>query len=1075
MKNSTFPGPAAAAGSVVVKWLLCGWLLLAGAGASAQQTRRVTGSVADDTGSAVVGASVVVQGTQTGTTTDVDGKFALNVPAGGATLSVSFIGYVTQEIPVTAARSEVQVVLASDRIAVDEVVVVGYGEQTRRSITSSVAKLDGESLANIPISSPGEGLKGKIAGLRVTQTNFTPGGGFSYQIRGGSSINGSNSPLVLVDGVERDFSAINPNDIASIDVLKDAASSAIYGAKASNGIILVTTKRGGYNKAPRITFEANWAYQNTETEIDFLNAREYIEVVRTAVAEYLSVPSRVSDALSYLNGRHSAGIGNRPDDKFSTRYYNPETDVLPAGYRTMPDPINPSRTIMYRDTDWQDLLYNGAWWQNYYLGIDGGGERVRYSASLGYTDDEGVALSTGYNRVNFKSNLDAKITKRLTASFGVDFARTNTEAYANQRNTISRALANPPTMNAYYEDGSPVEGYNSSSQTPLFYDKYYDRSNRRNYLSLIGGLKWELVDGLTANVHGSFFHTDAKAKQFIKANVYDATRKSSWSQATTERQKLEAYLSYDKTFAEKHHIAIMGGYSYQKRDYEKVEVAGYGGTSDKVTTLNGASTFDPDDISSSEQAECQIGFFGRLNYDYKGKYLLTATFREDGSSKFARDNRWGFFPGISGGWVLTEEPWLADVRRLDFLKLRASYGSTGNNASVGIYDAYGAYGASYMYNGNAGIKPTDMPNERLQWETSNQLDVGLEAGLFKNRIYLSADFFDKRTRNLLYEQKLPNTTGYSKFWTNLGKVRFWGYEVELTTRNIVKKNFSWDSKLVLSYQQNRVLKLPKNGIAKNRTGGIALGDGTFFGGIAEGEPLNRFYGYVATGIIETEEQAANAYYDALSRLPKVGAKRVGDYEWADRNGDGQITTADQFCLGVTVPPFTGGLNNTFRLKNWTLSIYLDWATGHSIFDESYSRYFYGTFTNNYALAKDVLKCWKQPGDKTKYAKFWANDSNWGNDNYNRRATNTFTYKGDYLCIREITLQYSLPKQLLSKVGLKGVTLTVSGNNLHYFTEAKGISPEMGASTTYEGDETKDNVYYNYPPIRRISFGVRLTF
>ena len=267
MKNSTFPGPAAAAGSVVVKWLLCGWLLLAGAGAFAQQTLRVTGSVADDTGSAVVGASVVVQGTQTGTTTDVDGKFALNVPAGGATLSVSFIGYVTQEIPVTAARSEVQVVLASDRIAVDEVVVVGYGEQTRRSITSSVAKLDGESLANIPISSPGEGLKGKIAGLRVTQTNFTPGGGFSYQIRGGSSINGSNSPLVLVDGVERDFSAINPNDIASIDVLKDAASSAIYGAKASNGIILVTTKRGGYNKAPRITFEANWAYQNTEPEI----------------------------------------------------------------------------------------------------------------------------------------------------------------------------------------------------------------------------------------------------------------------------------------------------------------------------------------------------------------------------------------------------------------------------------------------------------------------------------------------------------------------------------------------------------------------------------------------------------------------------------------------------------------------------------------------------------------------------------------------------------------------------------------------------------------------------------------
>lgn len=531
--------------SVASRCLLCLAFLLAGTSVWAQ-THRLTGRVTDDKDQAVVGASVIVKGTTQGITTDSDGNFTLDLPNGDVTLVVSFIGYRTQEVPVIRSQSRVNVELAPESIAVDEVVVVGYGEQSRRSVTSSIAKLDGEALQNIPISTVGEGLKGKIAGLKVTQTNFSPGGGFSYQIRGGSSINGSNSPLVLVDGVERDFSAINPNDIASIDVLKDAASSAIYGAKASNGIILVTTKRGGYNKAPRITFEANWAWQDTETEIEFLNAREYIEVVRTAVAEYLSIPSRASDALSYLNGAHSAGVGNKPNSIFSTRYYDPETDVLPAGYKTMPDPINPSKTIMYRDTDWQDLLYNGAWWQNYYLGIDGGGERVRYSASLGYTDDEGVALSTGYDRVNFKSNLDAKITKRLTASFGVDFARTNTEAYANQRNTISRALANPPTMNAYYEDGSPVEGYNSSSQTPLFYNKYYDRSNQKNYLSLIGGLKWEIIDGLTANVQGSFFRTDSKTKQFIKANVFDATRKSSWSQTMTERQKLEAYVSYKK-------------------------------------------------------------------------------------------------------------------------------------------------------------------------------------------------------------------------------------------------------------------------------------------------------------------------------------------------------------------------------------------------------------------------------------------------------------------------------------------------------------------------------------------------
>ena len=963
MKNSTTekrPGPARGIGVAARCRLLCLLSLLAPAVLFAQPT-RITGSVANENGEAIAGATIIVRGTQQGTTTDGNGSFALDIPADGATLTVSFIGYATREVAVSSQRTEVRIVLQADMIAVDEVVVVGYGEQLRRTVTSSVAKLDGDALQNLPISNASEGLKGKIAGLRVTQTNFTPGGEFTYQIRGGSSINGTNAPLVLVDGVERDFSAINPNDIASIEVLKDAASSAIYGAKSSNGIILVTTRRGGYNKAPRITFEANWAYQNTETEIEFLNAREYIQVVRSAVAEYLNGPSKgSSEALSYLNGQHSAGIGNKPGGKFSTRYYNPETDVLPAGYQTMPDPVDPSRTIMFRDTDWQDLLYNGAWWQNYYLGIDGGGERVRYSASLGYTNDQGVALSTGYDRMNFKSNLDAKITRRLTASFGVDFARTNTEAYANQRNTISRALANPPTMNAYYDDGSPVEGYNSSSLTPLFYDKYYERSNQKNYLSLIGGLKWEIVDGLTANAHGSFFRTDTKAKQFIKANVYDATRKSSWSQNLTERMKFEAFLSYRKTFAEQHNLSIMGGYSYQRRDYEAVKLAGYGGTSDKVTTINGSASFDADDISTSEQAECQIGFFGRLNYDYKGKYLLTATFREDGSSKFAKSNRWGFFPGISGGWVLTEEPWLDGVRRLDFLKLRASYGSTGNNASVGIYDAYGSYGAGYMYNGNAGIKPSEMPNEKLQWGDLRPAGHRFRGGPVRQPHLRQRRLLRQAHAQPALRAAAPQYDRILEVLDQSGQGAFLGLRggAHHAQHREEELQLGLEARVELPMEQGAQAALQRH--RQEPHGRHRARRRHLLRRHRRGRTLNRFYGYIATGIIETEEQAANAYYDSKSRNPQVGGKRVGDYEWADRNGDGQITDADRFCLGTTVPPFTGGLSNTFRLKNWTLSVYLDWAMGHSIFDESYSRYFYGTFTNNYALAKDVLKAWKNP-------------------------------------------------------------------------------------------------------------------
>lgn len=1055
-----------------LRLLLC-CLLLAGAGMTmAAQTRTLSGRVVDTRGEAVIGAGVIVPGGTAGTVTEVDGSFHLRIPNGDVVVEVSALGYASATLRVDKGQETLLVVLEESALQMDEIIVVGYGEQTRRSITGAVAKLGGESVQDIPISTLGEGLKGKIAGLRVVQTDNTPGGSFSYTVRGGSSINGSNTPLVLVDGVERDFSTLNPNDIASIEVLKDAASSAIYGSRASNGIILVTTKRGGYNRAPRITFETGIAYENTETEIEFLGAEDYIRVTREAVGEYLSVPSLASKAKDYLIGATSAGTGNKPGGMYSTRYFDPETETLPKGYQTMQDPLDPSKTIMFKETDWQHLMYRPAIWQNYYVGVDGGSERIRYKASMGYTSDGGVAISTGYNRASLKTNLDVKVTQKLTANFGVEYARTNTENYANQRNTISRSLANPPTMNAYYDDGTPVEGYNSTSQTPLFYNAYYDRNNIKNYLSLIGGLTWEITPGLKGHLQGSFFHQDAKQTQFIKANVFDASRKSSWSQTMTEREKIDAYLDWKKTLARDHNLSLMAGYSWQNRFYETVSVAGTGGTSDKVTTLNGSSTFDPEDISSSITKEVNIGFFGRLNYDYKGRYLFTGTFREDGSSKFAAAHRWGFFPGASAGWVISEEPWFKSVKAIPFLKVRASYGSTGNSGGVGVYDAYGAYGASYIYNGNAGLKPTDMPNENLMWETTTQLDLGFEAGLFGNRIYISADYYDKMTDHLLYEQNLPNTTGFSKIWTNLGKVRFWGYELELTTHNIQKRDFNWDTKLTLSYNKNVVVKLPDNGIEKGRTNGIALGDGTFFGGIAEGEPLYRFYGPVAIGILQNEDEAANAYYDALSRLPAKGMKRPGDYEWKDRNGDGQITTADQFELGVTVPPLTGGLNNDFRWKNLTVSVYLDWAVGHSIFDDSYSRYFYSTYTCNYALAKEVLKCWKQEGDKTRFAKFTANDSAWGNDNFNRAQTGSFsvfTYKGDYLCLREVSLRYVLPEKLLRKTSVKGLELSLSGNNLYYLTAVKGISPEIGTSSTYSSS------YNNYPPIRRISAGAKLTF
>lgn len=1034
------------------------------------QVRTISGKILDESGQPVIGAAVIAKESGKGAVADIDGLFRIEIATSDKTLVFNSIGYTTVEIGIADAwKDGMTVVLKETAINLDESVVVGYGEFSRRSITSSIAKLNGDELADKTVTSAQEALKGRISGLHLVQTNNTPGGGFSMKIRGGSSINNSNEPLVLVDGVERAMDEINPNDIASIDVLKDAASAAVYGARGSNGVILVTTRKGGYEKAPRITFEATLAYQEPETERDFLNAEEYLSILRPAVQNSPSPSWNVSSG-------HSTSSGNTGKSIYSTRYYN-EGDVLPKGWKTMTDPIDPSKTLMFCDTDWQSLLFKPSMWQNYYVGVDGGGKNVRYNFSLGYLDDDGIGLGTGYSKISAKSNVEAKITKNLTATFNVGYQYTTQDSYASQRNAISRALSATPVQMVYYEDGTPVPGYNEASETPVFYNHYRENTTIRKNLTGSGELKWEILPGWTANLGASYFDMNNKNTTFIKANYNASDRPSYAGINTTERLKADAFTQYKHTFAATHEMSVMLGYSYQSEDYFYLSGFGKGSSSDKLPTL--ASSAETTATSSVTKL-VQMGFFGRANYSYKDKYLLTLVARYDGSSKFLDPNRWGFFPGASAGWVISEEPWLKSVKPVSYLKIRSSYGLTGNN-NVGVNAATGSYAVtSQTYNGNSAIRGNVMPNSNLKWETTKQLDLGFEVGLLDNRIYISADYYDKRTHDLLYSMNLPNTSGYGSVTTNLGVVRFWGYEFELTTKNFDRKDFGWETKFVVSYNRNVVLKLPDNGMDKNRTGTSSYpmysnGDGTYFGGLAEGEPLYRFYGYKAIDIYQTDELAAKAPYDQLARgynykdgTTVAGRKFAGDYAWADRNGDGVITkNQDLFCLGVTEAPLFGSIGNTFRWKNVSLNVYLDYAAGHSINDIGFSRYFYATFSCNYALASAVKDCWKEEGDVTRYAKFWANDSGTGQGNFNR-PSNIFTYKGNYLCVRDVSVSYKLPQSVCRKIGMKGLQLTLAGSNLYYFTAVKGISPEQGTSDTYEN-------YSMYPPTRRISLGAKLTF
>lgn len=682
-----------------------------------------------------------------------------------------------------------------------------------------------------------------------------------------------------------------------------------------------------------------------------------------------------------------------------------------------------------------------------------------------------------FSRLSLRSNIDVNINKHLSLVAGFDYSQTESEEYANQMNVISRGLATPPTQKKYNADGTPTKGYNATSPNPLWYAYYNDQSRTDKRLSAFGKLTYRIMDGLKAEAQLSKYNHHYTQESFQKANEFNGLRPTSASFNELTREKLETYFTYNKTI-DTHSFSVMAGYSYQKDKNKALAAEVDGASSDKVPTLTAGP--NKKNATSSLTEDVTIGYFGRLSYDYKKRYLFSATFREDASSRFASGNQWGFFPGASVGWVISDENFMQGIKNLDNLKLRVSYGQTGNNA-IGLYDAYGLYSTDAKYDGTAGIVTSTMPNLDLTWETSTQLDAGFDLSMFNNRLTVNTDYFDKRTKNLLFSKELPNTSGYSTVQTNVGEVKFYGFDIEIGSTNIQTKNFEWTSKFTWSFVKNKVLKLPDNGRDRNRIGGITLADGTAFGGTAEGESLYRYYGYVVDRILETQEDADNAIYDSKAKGYRhsdgkkvAGRKEVGDYEWKNREGsltkDGKdyIDDQDQFFLGYTVPHSTGGLNNSFTYKNFSLSIFLDWALGHSINNNSEMRYFMNTFANNYTLIDEVKQCWTQPGDKTKYARFTANDPDDGNANFSR-TSNIFNYKGDYLCVREIVFQYNVPTNKIAKFGIQNLTLTLSGNNLHYFTAVKGVSPEVGASTTYNSS------YYNYPPIRKYAVGVKVTF
>ncbi len=1022
----------------------------------------VSGQVtSEDEPAGLPGANVLIKGTTQGAVTDMDGSYSIQVPSSESVLVFSSIGYVSQEVAV-GNRSTIDVQLLPDIASLDEVVVVGYGEQSRKTLTTSISKYNPQELSNIPINTIGDGLKGKISGMRVYSSSGQPGEPPQIRIRGGSSIQKNNSPLVLIDGFARSIADVNPHDIESIEVLKDAAATAIYGARGSNGVVLITTKKGRYNTEPEVTFETNSSHQNIERYYERVNSEQFLTLSRPALAR--------SPNPQWLTTTGFASSTNNDEDSFIGLRYLNAGEIAPDGWKTMPDPLDPSKTLTFVDNNLADVIFNPAWRQHYYLGVTGGSESVRYAGGVGYTNDDGVVFSTGWKRFTARANTDIKVSDRLTVSTNFNYIETHPEQHASQNNAITRQAMGAPTQRLYMDDGTPARGYNSTSTAPLFWDHIYSRDQNVKEFSIGTTLDYSITKNLSATVRGTHYTSISQFDGFEKANVFNTLRPASSSFNESVIDEFEALLNYGVSLGN-HNFSALGGVSYRGLKNKSLTAAAQGAVSDKVETLNVAP--EKTDASTSLSEEVLVGMFGRIMYDYRQKYLFSFSIRRDGSSRFGTDNKWGVFPSFSAAWNISDEDFFKAQELVSSLKVRSSIGQTGNN-DIGLYTAQGSYSLSYRYDGLAGIRNTAMPNRALNWETTTQWDVGVEIGLLNDKVRIIADLYDKRTKDLLFSVPLPNTSGFGSIETNVGTVRFYGYDLDLSTTTIRTDNFSWETNFTISGNRNLVLKLPDNGRDKNRIGGWVVPNGEDFGGIAEGEPLNRLWGFKIDYIIDNQEQAENARWDYWAQgwdpetqTSELGRKFPGDYEWKDRDGDGQITEYDQFELGVSVPHTIGGIGNTLNYKNFSFRIYLDYALGHSQLDEQFGYSMMSTFNNNVAMPIQILDAWKQPGDaaNTKWARFAPHDTNEGR-NY-RRVSDARLFSNDYLCIREVSLGYQFHESLISKWGIKDLSVYVSGNNLHYFTKVLATPPDVSSAVNSAG--------VGYPPIRKVTFGLKLSF
>lgn len=1063
------------------------------------QKQTVTGTVIEQNGVPIIGASVLEIGTTNGTVTDLDGKFTLQVDQ-NATLQISYIGFTTQVIDIKG-KTNFNVTLKEDSELLSEVVVTGYGgKQSRVNVTNSISKVKEETFKVGVFSNPAQALSGAVSGLRVIQSSGNPGAAPSIVLRGGTNLNGTGSPLVIVDGQLRSsLSDINPEDIESMDVLKDAGATALYGARASNGVVLITTKSGKKGQS-EINIKTKLGVNYINNPHEFLNARDYLYWQRTAYNNTPWAPK------SNLSGAQPLGTGNvyGPNMKWNVMGYDANNtthaELLTKGWELMDDPVNSGQKLIFRNTNPADFnLNNPSTTQDYNINMSGGNDKGSYYAGLGYNHSTGVPINSYYKRYSFIFNGSYQINNWLKSTSNFNYNRANWQSMpgsqSSEANYFGRVLSVPMTARFIDEEGNPVVGTGAGDGNQNYQPEKWQQDQQTDKFTMVQTLEAELYKNLTLRGTANWYYSEGLYEYFTKdyedgPNNWKRTRGTSNEFSRDFSQTYNVVLNYNAELANDHNIDLMLGTEYYDLTSRGFYAGGSGAPTDDFQDLALTSDKEGKRSIDSWHSEYRIlSYFGRANYNYLGKYLLSGVFRYDGYSSLLGKNRWGFFPGLSAGWIFGNEEFVKDaVPALSFGKLRASYGVNGNASSISAYTLQGSYGSA-KYNGNVGYLIGGLPNPSLRWEKTTTAEVGADFSFFNNRLNSNFTFYNRLTDDKHAALSLPTTTGFSSITNNNGSFRNRGIELELSGTIIQTKDIFFKMGANIAYNKNTVMTLPDNGLDNNRQGGMQIYTGKdnelkWVGGYQEGQEPGIMVGYVYDGLYRSKDeipadlvvksgqysgkyQYGPAAWAALSPQQKANAIELmpGDAKWKDVNGDGVIDSFDQVEIGNTNPHWIGGINTTFSWKGLTFYGAFDYALGFWNYDTT-TPWYLGDMQGTYNASTEVWNTWTENNPTAKYPRYVYADQ-LGAANYFRTST-LFAYKGNYLAVRELSLSYTLPKNLTQKFACQQLDLSITGQNLGYWSAGQVATPEVSRSGgTASGT--------GYPLPRTLVLGVNFKF